>query len=107
MSLADKTCVPCHGGVPKLTREQFQSLLGELKDWQVVDDQRLHKVVKTKDFEKALKLANNVGEIAEEQQHHPDLLVRWGSLTIDLWTHAIDGLSEADFILAAKIDKLL
>ena len=107
MSLSDKTCQPCHGAVPSLTREQIAPLLSQLNNWQVIDDKRLHKSIKTKDFLQSLKLANKIGDIAEDQQHHPDLLVRWGELAIDLFTHAVGGLTEADFILAAKIDKAL
>lgn len=107
MSLADKTCEPCRGGTPPLTREQIQPMLGELKGWTVEEsDKHLRKAIKTKDFMESLQLANKIGEVAEQQGHHPDLLVRWGELNIELWTHKIDGLSEADFILAAKIDRL-
>ncbi len=106
MSLSEKTCVPCRGGVPPLTRKEFEPLLSELQGWQVIDDKCLKKTYKLKDFAQALDLANKIGAIAEEQGHHPDLLVRWGALTIDLWTHKIDGLTESDFILAAKIDQL-
>jgi 4a-hydroxytetrahydrobiopterin dehydratase len=107
MALADKKCEPCHGGTPALSRNEFEPLLRELKDWQVVDDHKLHKSVKTKDFKQALDLANKVGAIAEEEGHHPDLLVRWGELGIDMWTHAVDGLSQADFVMAAKIDRAI
>ena len=104
-TLADKTCEACHGGVPKLSKADYEPMLLQLKDWQVIDDHHLVKTVKTKNFQQALDIANKVGAIAEEQGHHPDLLVRWGELAITMWTHAIDGLSEADFILAAKIDR--
>jgi len=106
MSLSEKTCVPCRGGISPLTRQEFEPFLKELPNWQVVDDRRLKKTYKTKDFADSLNLANRIGQLAEEQGHHPDLTVRWGELIIDLWTHKIDGLSESDFILAAKIDKL-
>lgn len=107
MALADKTCEPCRGGMPPLTREQFGPMLGELQGWSVeADDKHLKKSIKTRDFLESLDLANKIGVVAEEQGHHPDLLVRWGELNIELWTHKIDGLSEADFILAAKIDRL-
>ncbi|MBX9772309.1 MAG: 4a-hydroxytetrahydrobiopterin dehydratase [Candidatus Obscuribacterales bacterium] len=106
MSLSQKSCVPCRGGVPPLTRKEFEPLMAELKDWQVIDDRRLKKSYKLQNFAQALDLANKIGAIAEEQGHHPDLLVRWGELAIDLWTHKIDGLTESDFILAAKIDQL-
>lgn len=94
--------------MPPLTREQFEPLLSELTGWNVgANDKHLLKTVKTKTFSDSLALANSIGAVAEEQGHHPDLLVRWGELGIDLWTHKIDGLTEADFILAAKIDRLL
>ncbi len=105
MSLAEKTCIPCSGATPKLSGEQIKTLCAELSGW-TVDDEKLVKSIKTKDFAKALQAANSVGSLAEEQGHHPDLVVRWGELKIELSTHAIGGLSEADFILAAKIDKL-
>ena len=106
MSLADKTCEPCRGGTPPLTAQQVEPLLRELKDWKVEGGKKLIKQVKTENFMESLNKANEIGKIAEEQGHHPDLLVAWGNLRIDLWTHKIDGLSEADFILAAKIDCL-
>lgn len=105
MSLSEKTCVPCRSGVNPLTRQEFEPFLAELKNWQVIEDKRLKKTYRLNDFAQSLALANKIGAIAEEQGHHPDLTVRWGELTIDLWTHKIDGLSESDFILAAKIDK--
>lgn len=105
MFLSEKTCVPCRGGIPPLTRQEFELFLAELNGWQVIDDKRLKKTYKLKDFAQSLALANRIGAIAEEQGHHPDLTIRWGELIIDLWTHKIDGLSESDFILAAKIDK--
>lgn len=107
MSLSEKTCIPCRGGIPPLTHQEIQPLLAELKGWQVKDGKRLFKTVKLNDFVESLKFANKIGAIAEEQNHHPDLLVRFGELGIELWTHKIDGLTESDFILAAKIDRLL
>ncbi len=106
MSLAEKSCVPCRGGVPPLTREEFEPLLKELKGWEIKNDERLLKSYKFNDFKGSLKLANEIGELAECENHHPDLLVRWGELGIELWTHAVGGLTESDFILAAKIDKI-
>ena len=107
MALADKKCEACHGGTKSLSSSEYAPLLRELKDWEVIENHKLHKSVKTKDFQQALDLANKVGAIAEEEGHHPDLLVRWGELGIDMWTHAVNGLSEADFIMAAKIDRAL
>jgi 4a-hydroxytetrahydrobiopterin dehydratase len=105
MALADKTCRACHGGVPKLSAPEYQEYLAELEGWQVQGG-HLVKSYKFKDFAAAMKLANKIADLAEDQGHHPDLLVRWGELRVELWTHAIDGLSESDFVLAAKIDRL-
>lgn len=104
MSLAEKTCVPCRGGVPPLNRQQFEAMLSELDGWEAKDDKRLEKSFEFADFASAMRLANAIAEIAEQEGHHPDLLVRWGELKVELWTHKIDGLTESDFILAAKID---
>ena len=106
MNLAEKTCVPCRGGVPPLTVAEFEPMLAELKDWHVEDDKKLSKTFKLKNFRQALDLANKVGEIAEQQGHHPDLFVAWGELRVELWTHKVSGLTESDFILAAKIDRV-
>lgn len=106
MSLSEKSCVPCRGGIPPLTREEIEPLFKELKGWEVKDDSRLLKSYKFKDFKSSLDLAIKIGELAESENHHPDLLVRWGELGIELWTHAIGGLTESDFILAAKIDQI-
>ena len=106
MGLAEKTCVPCRGGVPPLTPAQFEPMLAELDNWQVEDGRKLVKSFRFDNFTGAIELANRIAAVAEEQGHHPDLLVRWGELRVDLWTHKIDGLSESDFILAAKIDQV-
>jgi 4a-hydroxytetrahydrobiopterin dehydratase len=106
VGLSEKKCQPCRGGVPPLTAEEIEPLFEELVDWELKNDNRLLKVYKFNDFKSALSLANKIGEIAEEEEHHPDLLVRWGELKIELWTHRINGLTESDFILAAKIDQL-
>lgn len=107
LELAQKSCVPCHEGVPPLSDAEATRLTHELEGWKIVDDGGVKKLIKsyaTKNFAEALRLANLVGEIAEAAGHHPDLLVRWGDLTITLWTHAIQGLSQNDFVMAAKID---
>lgn len=106
MTLAEKTCVPCRGGLPPLTRKEFEPMLAELDNWQVVDERKLVKSFRFDNFARPMVLAARIAAIAEEQGHHPDLLIRWGELRVDLWTHKIDGLSESDFILAAKIDRL-
>ena len=104
--LADQTCVPCKGGVPPLTPAAIAPLLAQLDDaWEVPGDKRLMRTYRVKNFAEALALANRVGAIAEEQGHHPDLLVRWGALRVEVWTHKIDGLTESDFYFAAKCDR--
>jgi 4a-hydroxytetrahydrobiopterin dehydratase len=103
--LAKRQCEACDEKTPPLSPERIEELSAQLKGWQVVDS-KLKKEFKTKDFISSLKLANKIGEIAEQEYHHPDLLVRWGKVGVEIWTHAIDGLSENDFILAAKIDQI-
>jgi 4a-hydroxytetrahydrobiopterin dehydratase len=105
-SLADKTCVPCRGEVPPLKGAALEKLRREVPDWQIVDEHHLTRTFKFPDFKSALDFVNRVGAIAEEQGHHPDILLSWGKAEITLWTHAVDGLTESDFIVAAKIDKL-
>ena len=103
--LADMTCVPCEGGIPPLTAEELAPLLAELDGWTVIDGHHLEEAFRFPDFLTALAFANAVGAIAEEQWHHPDLHLAWGRVRIVLWTHKIDGLAEADFVLAAKCDR--
>jgi 4a-hydroxytetrahydrobiopterin dehydratase len=104
--LASKTCVPCRGGVPPLKGQELKKLHEQIPNWQVSNEHHLTREFKFPDFRTALEFVNKVGELAEEQGHHPDILLKWGSVGITLWTHKIDGLTESDFIMAAKIDKL-
>lgn len=104
--LASKTCVPCRGGVPPLKSEELASLQKQVDGWNVVEEHHITKTFKFRDFREALKFVNRVGELAEEQGHHPDIFLAWGKAGITLWTHAIDGLTESDFIMAAKMDQL-
>jgi 4a-hydroxytetrahydrobiopterin dehydratase len=104
--LASKTCVPCRGGVPPLKGSQLAELAAQVPQWQIVNEHHLTRNFAFPDFRQALDFVNRVGAIAEEQGHHPDILLTWGSAAITIWTHKIDGLTESDFILAAKIDKL-
>lgn len=104
--LASKTCVPCRGGVPPLKGEGLMALQKQVSGWQVVEEHHLTKTFKFPDFRQALAFVNKVGELAEEQGHHPDITLAWGKVDITIWTHKIDGLTESDFILAAKVDKL-
>ena len=104
--LASKNCVPCRGGVPPLTGEALESLEEQLEGWSVEDGHHLTKNYKFPDFRQALEFVNRVGSLAEEQGHHPDIFLAWGKVGVTTWTHAINGLTESDFILAAKIDRL-
>jgi len=107
-ALAERNCVPCRGGVPPLGSEAIAELRREISpEWAVVNGHHLERQVKLKNFGQAMALANQIAEIAERQGHHPDLLVSWGRLTVTLFTHAIDGLHQNDFIMAARIDALL
>ncbi len=107
-TLRGKKCVPCEGGVPRLTPEQAAAQARELDGWQIVhDSQRIRKEWTVKNFMAGIRFFNDVAQIAEDEGHHPDLhLVGYRHLAIEIWTHAIGGLSENDFILAAKIDAL-
>ena len=107
MDLSAKDCVPCRGGTPPLEPHRFQEFLPELSDgWEVVDNHHLQKTLRFKNFAEALQFVNRAGALAEEQNHHPDLLLAWGKVTITVWTHKIDGLTESDFIFAAKCDRV-
>lgn len=102
--LADRQCVPCKGGVPPLTQAEIEPLLAQVDDWSVIEAHHLEKQYKLKNFAEALDLVNRIGAIAEEQNHHPDILLAWGRVKVTIWTHKIDGLTESDFIFAAKCD---
>ena len=104
--LATKNCIPCRGGVPPLKGMELDSLQSQVAGWSVVNEHHLSKTIKFPDFRTALEFVNRVGELAERQGHHPDLYLAWGKVEIKIWTHKIDGLTESDFILAAKIDQL-
>src|SRR5258706_3998845 len=104
--LAAKTCVPCRGGVSPLKGEELAALETQVDGWNVIEEHHITKTFKCLDFREALKFANHVGELAEEQGHHPDISLAWGKVEITTWTHKINGLTESDFILAAKIDQL-
>jgi 4a-hydroxytetrahydrobiopterin dehydratase len=104
--LANRECVPCRGGVPPLKGEQITKLLLELNEWQVIEEHHLKKRYKFANFREAQEFVNRVGNLAEKQGHHPDICFGWGQAEISIWTHKIDGLTESDFILAAKIDSL-
>ncbi len=106
--LADKECIPCKGGVPPLAGAELERLRAELgNDWQVVAGHHLEKTFRFKNFADALGFVNRVGELAEEVNHHPDLHLAWGKVKVTIWTHKIDGLTESDFVFAAKADQRL
>jgi 4a-hydroxytetrahydrobiopterin dehydratase len=105
--LAEKECVPCKGGTPALKAEELQNLSRKLGGgWKVVNDHHLEKEYKFKNFRDALDFTNKVGELAERIQHHPDIYLAWGEVKLTLWTHKINGLTESDFVFAAKVNQL-
>jgi len=104
--LATKTCVPCRGGIPPLSGKELDDLAKQVPQWKVIDGHHISRAFAFPDFRQALSFVNKVGDLAESQGHHPDILLSWGKAVITTWTHKIDGLTESDFILAAKIDKL-
>ena len=107
MDLQNKHCVPCEGGVAPLTAEALKPYFDGLKSkWELVDDKKIRRVFTFKDFKEAMIFVNNVADVAEAEQHHPDITVSWNVVTIELWTHSIGGLSENDFIVAAKIENI-
>lgn len=103
--LAEKHCVPCRGGVPPLKGAELRGYAAEVAGWKVVDEHHLERSFTFPDFKSALDFVNRVGAIAEREGHHPDLYLTWGRVDVKTWTHKIDGLTESDFILAAKIDQ--
>lgn len=105
--LSLKECVPCKGGVPALKGQELVALQTKLGgNWQVVNAHHLEKEYRFKNFREALEFTNRVGELAEQQKHHPDIFLAWGKVKVTIWTHKIDGLTESDFILAAKCDQI-
>jgi 4a-hydroxytetrahydrobiopterin dehydratase len=109
MKLTDMECIPCRGDQPKLTQEEIDHYLPQVAGWQVStqnDIPRLTRQFKFKNFVQALAFANRVGDLAEQQDHHPAILVEWGRVTVSWWTHVIGGLHQNDFISAAKTDQL-
>ncbi len=105
--LAAKSCVPCRGGVLPLKGEELASFERQVPGWDVIDEHHVTKTFTFPDFRTALGFVNRVGDLAEEQGHHPDVYLSWGKVEIKLWTHKINGLTESDFIMAAKIDQIL
>lgn len=106
-ALAREHCTPLPAGARPLTATDWPPLLAQLDGaWQIVDGHHLARSWRLPDFAQALALVNRIGALAEAQDHHPDLVLRWGRVDLTLWTHTVDGLSRNDFILAAHIDRL-
>lgn len=107
MDLMNKNCVPCQVGADPLTPELIKGYMSDIsEEWQVIDNQKLERTFKFKDFKTALGFVNQVGQLAESEGHHPDIFLSWGQVIIQLMTHKINGLHDNDFILAAKIDHI-
>jgi 4a-hydroxytetrahydrobiopterin dehydratase len=104
--LATKTFVPCRGGMPPLKGEELSLLQKQVDGWNIIEEHHITKTFAFPDFRSALGFVDCVGELAEEQGHHPNISLAWGRVEITTWTHKINGLTESDFILAAKIDQL-
>lgn len=105
--LASKSCLPCKGGVPPLAGKELMSLAGQLSpEWSVDSGHHLVGTYTFRNFKQALAFTNAIGEVAEQEKHHPEITLTWGLVTVRIWTHKIDGLTESDFILAAKISAL-
>ena len=104
--LAAKTCVPCRGDVPPLKGDELSSLAAQVPEWDVVEEHHLRRRFRFKNFREALGFVNRVGGLAEEQGHHPNIGFGWGYAEVTVWTHKIDGLTESDFVFAAKVDAL-
>jgi 4a-hydroxytetrahydrobiopterin dehydratase len=106
-SLSDKICVPCQGGISSLNEQEVRKLLAELQgSWEINTPGHLYKKFEFSDFVSALNFVNQIGNIAERESHHPDMFISWGICAVEIWTHKINGLTESDFILAAKIDTI-
>jgi 4a-hydroxytetrahydrobiopterin dehydratase len=107
-ALAEKKCKPCDGGTPPLKGQELAKITGQLDGgWKVINEHHLEKEYRFKNFREALAFTNQVGELAEQQGHHPDIYLAWGKVKLTIWTHKIDALTESDFVLAAKADEAL
>ena len=106
MELTDKKCVPCEGGIPALGADQIKQYLDKLNHWDLTDNQKISKRFVFVNFKHTMDFVNKVADLAESEGHHPDMFISYGTCVVELWTHAIHGLSENDFILAAKIDRI-
>ena len=105
-TLAQKRCVPCKGGIPPLKGEALKPFAAQVPNWTIAHEHHLERVWKFPDFAGALEFVNRIGKVAEAEGHHPDIELGWGRVGVKIYTHKIDGLTESDFILAAKLDLL-
>ncbi len=105
MSLADRKCVPCHGGIPALKGEELAHYAAQVPAWSVVAEHHVIRSFSFPDFQQGLDFVNRAGAVAEREGHHPDVFLTWGRVDVTIYTHKVDGLTESDFILAAKIDQ--
>ena len=105
--LRDQKCVPCEGGAPRLGPREVARLCREVPSWKLVEGKKLHRRLDFDDFVTLMEFVNEMATLAEDEGHHPDFAVHYDKLDVDIWTHAIGGLSENDFVLAAKIDHML
>ena len=106
-SLGSKKCIPCSGEIPALNLDKINPLLSQINEaWKLIEEHHIERVFSFNNFVEALAFVNSAGEICEEENHHADFELGWGRVKISIWTHKIDGLAEADFILAAKIDNI-
>ena len=107
-TLLEKVCTPCRGGIPPLAREEAERYLGQVREWELLDDaRRIRRAYRFRDFREALAFVQGVGALAEAEGHHPDVCFGWGYATVSLQTKKIKGLHENDFIMAAKVDRLM
>ena len=104
MELTEKKCVPCEGGIPALDADAVKHYLSKLNNWNLSENLKISKTFRFINFRHTMDFVNKVADLAESEGHHPDLVVTYSTCVVELWTHAIHGLSENDFILAAKID---
>jgi 4a-hydroxytetrahydrobiopterin dehydratase len=105
IELAHRKCKPCEGGTPPMSKKEAEAMLRKVEGWERREN-KIRKVYQFKDFNESMKFVNKVADLAEEEGHHPDILISWNKVTLTLITHAIGGLSENDLILAAKIDRM-
>lgn len=104
--LASKTCEACRSDTPPMRSDEISALSPQLPEWEVIEDHHLRRGLRFKNFREALDFVNSVGELAEDQGHHPEIHFGWGHVELEVWTHKIDGLTQSDFVFAAKVDRI-